>query len=46
MKLLTDVRLSYLADKPGFKLHFVFSANDYFSDSELTKTYYYQVSSC
>ena len=46
MKLLTDIRLSYLEDgQPGFKLHFSFSSNDYFSDSELTKTYFYQVSS-
>lgn len=43
LKSLTDVRLSYLAEgQPGFKLHFTFAANDFFSDTELTKTYYYQ----
>lgn len=44
LKALRDVRLSYIDDKPGFKLHFIFGPNDYFSDTELTKTYYYQVS--
>ncbi|WVR07412.1 hypothetical protein IAU60_004453 [Kwoniella sp. DSM 27419] len=43
LKLLTDIRLSYLEDgQPGFKLHFVFAQNEFFEDSELTKTYYYQ----
>ncbi|ODN92780.1 nucleosome assembly protein 1-like 1 [Cryptococcus wingfieldii CBS 7118] len=42
LKHLVDVRLSYLENQPGFKLHFVFTANEFFSDSELTKTYYYQ----
>ncbi|WVN90194.1 uncharacterized protein L203_105430 [Cryptococcus depauperatus CBS 7841] len=43
LKHLVDVKLSYLeGDKPGFKLHFVFTPNDYFEDLELTKTYYYQ----
>ncbi|KAL7423496.1 histone chaperone [Cryptotrichosporon argae] len=43
LKHLVDVRLSYLeSGKPGFKLHFVFSPNDYFTNDELTKTYYYQ----
>lgn len=45
LKHLVDVRLSYLdGEKPGFKLHFVFTANEFFEDAELTKTYYYQVS--
>lgn len=45
LKHLVDVRLSYLnGDKPGFKLHFVFTANEFFEDAELTKTYYYQAS--
>lgn len=45
LKHLVDVRLFYLdGDKPGFKLHFVFTANEFFEDAELTKTYYYQVS--
>lgn len=44
LKQLTDIRLSYPGDsKPGFTLHFHFAANEFFSDSELTKTYYYQV---
>ena len=48
MKKLMDVRLTYLqeAGKPGFKLHFTFAPNDYFEDTELTKTYYYQVCIC
>ncbi|WWD18959.1 hypothetical protein CI109_103416 [Kwoniella shandongensis] len=43
LKLLTDIKLSYLEDgQPGFKLHFVFAPNDFFEDTELTKTYFYQ----
>lgn len=42
---MTDIRLSYLDDKPGFKLHFTFGPNAFFEDTELTKTYYYQVRS-
>jgi nucleosome assembly protein 1-like 1 len=38
---LVDIRMSYL-DKPGFKLDFVFDKNDFFSNTTLTKTYYYQ----
>jgi len=41
LKHLTDIRLSYL-DTPGFRLHFVFSGNEFFSNKEITKTYYYQ----
>jgi nucleosome assembly protein 1-like 1 len=45
LKHLEDIRLSYLEEgQPGFKLHFKFGPNDFFEDSELTKTYYYQVS--
>jgi nucleosome assembly protein 1-like 1 len=40
---MLNVRLSYLDDKPGFKLHFTFGPNDFFEDTEMTKTYYYQV---
>ena len=44
LKLLTDIRLSYPeGGQPGFRLHFTFAPNDFFDDSELTKTYYYQV---
>ncbi|WVQ68212.1 uncharacterized protein L199_006419 [Kwoniella botswanensis] len=43
LKSLTDIKLSYLeAGQPGFKLHFIFGPNDFFEDTELTKTYYYQ----
>ncbi|ORY80042.1 hypothetical protein BCR37DRAFT_349324 [Protomyces lactucae-debilis] len=41
LKSLTDIRMSYL-DKPGFKLTFQFAENEFFSNSTLTKTYYYQ----
>ncbi|KAF8539256.1 putative nucleosome assembly protein [Trichophaea hybrida] len=41
LKHLTDIRLSYL-DTPGFKLHFVFANNEFFTNKEITKTYYYQ----
>ena len=45
LKSLNDIRLSYTEDsKPGFKLHFFFGQNDFFTNTELTKTYYYQVS--
>lgn len=44
LKALIDVRMSYLTDASGFKLEFVFdpSKNEYFTDSVLTKTYFYQ----
>ncbi|KAI9262746.1 hypothetical protein BY458DRAFT_458694 [Sporodiniella umbellata] len=38
---LVDIRLSYL-EQPGFKLEFEFAPNAFFSNSVLTKTYYYQ----
>lgn len=41
LKHLTDIRLSYL-ETPGFKLIFEFSENEFFSNKEITKTYYYQ----
>ncbi|CAO3619478.1 unnamed protein product [Cunninghamella echinulata] len=41
LKHLTDVRMTYM-EQPGFQLEFLFSKNDYFSNSVLTKTYYYQ----
>lgn len=41
LKLLTDVRMEYL-DKPGFRLIFEFADNEFFSNSTITKTYYYQ----
>ncbi|KAG0739076.1 hypothetical protein G6F57_005751 [Rhizopus arrhizus] len=41
LRYLVDVRMAYL-DKPGFKLEFEFSENDFFTNKLLTKTYYYQ----
>lgn len=41
LKSLADIRMSYL-DKPGFKLTFTFNTNEFFSNTSLTKTYYYQ----
>ncbi|KAG0739756.1 hypothetical protein G6F64_011284 [Rhizopus arrhizus] len=41
LKHLMDIRMSYI-DKPGFKLEFEFSENDFFTNKVLTKTYYYQ----
>lgn len=47
LKHLLDVRIAYLDDtaddaKPGFKLIFVFSPNDFFENEVLEKTYVYQ----
>jgi Nucleosome assembly protein (NAP). len=44
---LLDIRISYLDDsapdsKPGFKILFVFSPNDFFENEILEKTYIYQ----
>ena len=41
LKYLTDVRMEYL-DRPGFRLIFEFAENEYFTDSTITKTYFYQ----
>ncbi|KAF9114910.1 hypothetical protein BGX27_009457 [Mortierella sp. AM989] len=41
LKHLVDIRLSYF-EKPGFRLDFEFSPNDFFSNTTLTKTYFYQ----
>jgi len=41
LRTLTDIRMEYL-EKPGFKLIFEFSDNDFFSDKILTKTYFYR----
>jgi len=41
LKALRDVRCTLLeGDKEGFKLHFHFAENAYFSDAVLTKVYY------
>ncbi|KAL1302552.1 hypothetical protein AAFC00_002934 [Neodothiora populina] len=41
LKSLVDIRMEYL-DRPGFRLIFEFSDNEYFTNKTLTKTYYYQ----
>lgn len=41
LRSLVDIRMQYL-DKPGFRLIFEFSGNDYFTNKTITKTYYYQ----
>jgi nucleosome assembly protein 1-like 1 len=41
LRHLTDIRMEYL-EKPGFKLIFEFSENEYFSEKFLTKTYFYR----
>lgn len=41
LKYLTDIRMEYL-DKPGFRLIFEFTENDFFTNKTITKTYYYQ----
>ncbi|EMD41287.1 hypothetical protein CERSUDRAFT_127939 [Gelatoporia subvermispora B] len=45
LKHLTDIRVSYLPTtdaKPGFKLQFFFSPNEFFENDMLEKTYLYQ----
>ncbi|MCJ1298149.1 hypothetical protein MMC08_000938 [Hypocenomyce scalaris] len=41
LKCLTDIRMEYL-DRPGFRLIFEFSDNEYFTNKIITKTYFYQ----
>merc|ERR1712054_531068 len=41
LRALTDIRMEYL-DRPGFRLIFEFAPNDFFTNKQLTKTYYYQ----
>lgn len=41
LKHLTDIRMEYL-EKPGFRLIFAFSDNEFFTNKTITKTYYYQ----
>lgn len=40
LESLVDIKLSYLEKNDGFKLDFVFSDNEFFTNSVLTKTYY------
>ena len=42
LKHLTDIRVAYTAPKPGFKLTFIFTPNEFFDNEVLEKTYYYQ----
>ncbi|KAF2668980.1 NAP-domain-containing protein [Microthyrium microscopicum] len=41
LRNLVDIRMEYL-DKPGFKLIFEFSDNEFFTNKLLTKTYFYR----
>lgn len=41
LKHLVDVRMEYL-DRPGFRLIFEFSENEFFSNKTISKTYYYK----
>jgi nucleosome assembly protein 1-like 1 len=41
LRTLTDVRMEYL-DRPGFRLIFEFSPNDYFTNKTISKTYFYR----
>jgi nucleosome assembly protein 1-like 1 len=41
LRHLTDIRMEYL-DRPGFRLIFEFSPNDFFSNKTITKTYFYR----
>ncbi|KXL50800.1 hypothetical protein M433DRAFT_151082 [Acidomyces richmondensis BFW] len=41
LKHLTDIRMEYL-DRPGFRLIFEFSENEFFTNKLITKTYFYQ----
>ncbi|KAK9727577.1 histone chaperone, partial [Basidiobolus ranarum] len=44
LKSLSNIRLAYLEENPGFKLEFDFEENEYFTNTTLTKAYYYQQS--
>lgn len=41
LKYLTDIRMEYL-DRPGFRLIFEFSENEFFTNKTISKTYYYK----
>ena len=41
LRSLTDVRMEYL-DKPGFRLIFEFAPNDFFTNTSVSKTYFYR----
>jgi len=41
LKYLSDIRMEYL-EKPGFRLIFEFTPNEFFANKTITKTYFYQ----
>lgn len=41
LKYITDIRINY-PDKHGFQLIFEFADNEFFTNKQITKTYYYQ----
>lgn len=41
LKHLTDIRMEYL-DRPGFRLTFEFSENEFFTNKTISKTYFYK----
>lgn len=41
LRHLTNIKMEYL-DKPGFRLIFEFSSNEFFDNKAITKTYFYQ----
>ncbi|BDD61948.1 hypothetical protein MPDQ_002214 [Monascus purpureus] len=41
LKHLTDIRMEYL-DRPGFRLIFEFSGNEFFTNRTISKTYFYK----
>lgn len=41
LKHLTDIRMEYL-DRPGFRVIFEFSDNEFFTNNKISKTYYYK----
>ncbi|KAJ5095151.1 Nucleosome assembly protein 1 [Penicillium argentinense] len=41
LKHLTDIRMEYL-DRPGFRLIFEFSENEFFTNKTISKAYYYK----
>lgn len=40
LKYLSDIRVEYKDDNPGFKLEFLFDENPFFTNKSLEKTYY------
>ncbi|KAJ9652514.1 histone chaperone [Neophaeococcomyces mojaviensis] len=41
LKALTDIRMEYL-ERPGFRLIFEFAPNDFFTNTTISKTYFYR----